>query len=131
MINPRPYGRIKSERSSKIVPSKRKIHETLIRDKIIEVSHSRHTTLTRSFTREPSYIEITPYTPRHVPPTENPRQLIPKQSPIDTRIQTENTCKGLDKSIRYIHEGDCESELPQTHIYLLHHHFIPHDQDAP
>jgi hypothetical protein len=85
----------------------------ILTDKIKEISHSRHTTITKSFIREPSYIEITPYTPQHIPPTENASQLIPKQSPIDTRIWTLNTFKGPDQSIHYIPEGDCESELPQ------------------
>jgi len=89
------------------------------------------TSLARPFTRKARYIEVSPYTPRRVPPTTNANQFIPKTYLITPRIRAVNTCKGPGEIIRNILEGDCEGDLPNTLIDLLHHPSVPHYKDTP
>jgi hypothetical protein len=99
----------------------------MIKDKITKIPHDRHTTISRSFAREPSYIEVTLYTPRQVPPTKNPCQLIPKPPPTNTGVRTIHPHKTLLKKIYNIPKENYKREIPHTHIYLFHHPLIPHD----
>jgi hypothetical protein len=88
-------------------PPTRETHETLIKNKVRELRHSKtKTSLAKRFTRKASYIEITTYAPRQVPPTDNVSQLIPKKSSITARIWTLYTCKGPEKMIHNVPERD-------------------------